>query len=408
MKQDERKASGVGPPDLAWCYDVLNLSPGASTREIQKAFRKLALVWHPDRFPSSNSRLCKHAEDRFKQLNAAYQALMAEPAAPRASSASEPAPSRRPPPDKAPASPEARGFRFVPVMIGSILLLAICVALAMDGYRYIKIELAQREARSRLETSEEKKKTLLTLAKKRSEDPKELPAPIGTRLSSMRTATRKSEVPAPGAPLEDSSGKMHRPEPSGAGKAAHRNRMTVAALTVRAEALAREGRYKEAKNRYLLALSHIASADNPDASFDDMRQRITDALASDAIRLGAKGYRLYHGRWFSPEDYRAEFIYLPDGRVHYTALRPAAEQFADPLVRAHLRAAFPNRLIHKNQVSCTALRLLENDPSASRFQALYHWEVWTFEGVEEGELNVDLVYHPGENRWEVVWLSKRS
>jgi hypothetical protein len=77
-------------------------------------------------------------------------------------------------------------------------------------------------------------------------------------------------------------------------------------------------------------------------------------------------------------------------------------------VRAHLRAAFPNRVIHKNQVSCTALRLLENDPSASRFQALYRWEVWTFEGVEEGELNLDLVYYPGENRWEAVWLSKRS
>ena len=177
---------------------------------------------------------------------------------------------------------------------------------------------------------------------------------------------------------------------------------------VRAEALTQKGRYKEAQNSYRSALSQIAAVAHRDASFDDIERQINRALESDEIRLGANGYHFYEGQWFSPEIYRTEFVQHGQDRVHYTALRPSAERFADPLVRAHLRAVFSNRLIHKNKVTCTALHLLDNGPSASRFQTRYHWEVWTFEGVEDGELTVDLVYYPREDHWEAVWLSKGS
>lgn len=48
-------------------YEVLGVQPGASDDEIQKAFRRQAKKSHPDLHPGD-----KKAEDRFKELNAAY------------------------------------------------------------------------------------------------------------------------------------------------------------------------------------------------------------------------------------------------------------------------------------------------------------------------------------------------
>ena len=50
-------------------YDVLGLSRGASEEEIKRTFRKLALEYHPDRNKDEG------AEDRFKEINEAYQVL---------------------------------------------------------------------------------------------------------------------------------------------------------------------------------------------------------------------------------------------------------------------------------------------------------------------------------------------
>jgi DnaJ-class molecular chaperone len=51
-------------------YDVLGVKREASEDEIQKAFRRLAKKSHPDLHPGD-----KKAEDRFKELNAAYDIL---------------------------------------------------------------------------------------------------------------------------------------------------------------------------------------------------------------------------------------------------------------------------------------------------------------------------------------------
>lgn len=55
-------------------YRVLGLPYGASTEEVKTAWRDLAQVWHPDRFPAS-SRLRTKAEENLKRINAAYDAL---------------------------------------------------------------------------------------------------------------------------------------------------------------------------------------------------------------------------------------------------------------------------------------------------------------------------------------------
>ncbi len=51
-------------------YRVLGLSKGASSEEIKKAYRKLAMETHPDKNPGD-----KEAEDRFKQISEAYSVL---------------------------------------------------------------------------------------------------------------------------------------------------------------------------------------------------------------------------------------------------------------------------------------------------------------------------------------------
>lgn len=51
-------------------YEVLGLKKGASADELKKAFRKLAVKYHPDKNPGD-----KKAEDRFKEINEAYAVL---------------------------------------------------------------------------------------------------------------------------------------------------------------------------------------------------------------------------------------------------------------------------------------------------------------------------------------------
>lgn len=51
-------------------YDVLGVSKGASADDIKKAYRKLALKYHPDKNPGD-----KEAEEKFKEAAEAYEVL---------------------------------------------------------------------------------------------------------------------------------------------------------------------------------------------------------------------------------------------------------------------------------------------------------------------------------------------
>lgn len=51
-------------------YDILGVPKSASEAEIKKAYKKMAMQYHPDR-----NKWDKKAEEKFKEINEAYQIL---------------------------------------------------------------------------------------------------------------------------------------------------------------------------------------------------------------------------------------------------------------------------------------------------------------------------------------------
>jgi len=55
---------------MADFYAVLGVARNASDEEVKKAYRKLAMTYHPDRNGGS-----KEAEEKFKEITEAYDVL---------------------------------------------------------------------------------------------------------------------------------------------------------------------------------------------------------------------------------------------------------------------------------------------------------------------------------------------
>ena len=51
-------------------YAVLGIEKTADDKELKKAYRKLAMKYHPDKNPDN-----KEAEEKFKEVNEAYEVL---------------------------------------------------------------------------------------------------------------------------------------------------------------------------------------------------------------------------------------------------------------------------------------------------------------------------------------------
>ena len=52
-------------------YEILGVDRSVTEEDLKKAYRKLAVKWHPDKNPDDRAR----AEERFKEISEAYQIL---------------------------------------------------------------------------------------------------------------------------------------------------------------------------------------------------------------------------------------------------------------------------------------------------------------------------------------------
>ncbi len=64
--------------DATSAYTVLEISPDASIDEIKKAYRKMAVKYHPDKVSHLGEDVQRQAKEKFQQLNAAYEQIKKE------------------------------------------------------------------------------------------------------------------------------------------------------------------------------------------------------------------------------------------------------------------------------------------------------------------------------------------
>ena len=68
------EATELDKMDKETAFNILELRANSSFDEVKTQYRDLVSIWHPDRF-TNNSRLRKKAEEKLKDINAAYDFL---------------------------------------------------------------------------------------------------------------------------------------------------------------------------------------------------------------------------------------------------------------------------------------------------------------------------------------------
>jgi DnaJ like chaperone protein len=65
-------------PETDSAYKILETEPTATNEEIKKAYRKMALKYHPDKVSHLGEDFQKTADDKFKKVNEAYEKIKKE------------------------------------------------------------------------------------------------------------------------------------------------------------------------------------------------------------------------------------------------------------------------------------------------------------------------------------------
>lgn len=65
-------------PKTDWAYDVLEIPAAATDEQVKKAYRKMAVKYHPDKVSYLGEEIQLAANEKFKKVNEAYQQISKE------------------------------------------------------------------------------------------------------------------------------------------------------------------------------------------------------------------------------------------------------------------------------------------------------------------------------------------
>jgi DnaJ like chaperone protein len=64
--------------DTTSAYRILEITPDATPEELKKAYRRMAIKYHPDKVAHLGDDVQKAANAKFQELNAAYEQIKKE------------------------------------------------------------------------------------------------------------------------------------------------------------------------------------------------------------------------------------------------------------------------------------------------------------------------------------------
>jgi DnaJ like chaperone protein len=64
--------------DANWAYTALEISPSATNEEVKKAYRRMAMKYHPDKVANAGEEIRNQATEKFRGINEAYEYIKAQ------------------------------------------------------------------------------------------------------------------------------------------------------------------------------------------------------------------------------------------------------------------------------------------------------------------------------------------
>jgi DnaJ like chaperone protein len=65
-------------PETDSSYKILEIDPSSTNEEVKKAYRRIAMKYHPDKVSHLGDDIRKSADDKFTMVNEAYEKIKKE------------------------------------------------------------------------------------------------------------------------------------------------------------------------------------------------------------------------------------------------------------------------------------------------------------------------------------------